>query len=248
MGEFGKTGTFKLSAHGAPLIKKSPSTLIKESDFYGASAKPSPNPGPINSGNIPLRGATTALSNAPFVNFPGGTQWYDACTMFIFDFGYTGQQFPDPPNGNWMKVSDQSHGGLWGSGTMGAFGLRGGYQADRDGSGVQLPAKKNRFVALYSWNTSGIAPSNYQAIRSWSASASNLKTGWTNGNTSNIQMYAVSTPGSVRVARVYSLQGHHNGGRESDGLAYTCNSLHGATVGLDVSGTSTAGWMEMKIT
>ena len=40
MGEFGHTGAFKLSADGASLIGKSPSTLIKESDFYGASAVP----------------------------------------------------------------------------------------------------------------------------------------------------------------------------------------------------------------
>jgi hypothetical protein len=38
MAEFEKTGQFKLSADGAPLIDKSPSTIIKESDFYGASA------------------------------------------------------------------------------------------------------------------------------------------------------------------------------------------------------------------
>jgi hypothetical protein len=39
MAEFEKTGKFDLSADGAPLIDKSPSTLINESDFYGASAK-----------------------------------------------------------------------------------------------------------------------------------------------------------------------------------------------------------------
>jgi len=37
MGEFGKTGEFDLSADGATLIGKSPSTLIAETDFYGAS-------------------------------------------------------------------------------------------------------------------------------------------------------------------------------------------------------------------
>ena len=40
MGEFKKTGVFGLSANGASLIKKSPNTLIKESDFYGASDVP----------------------------------------------------------------------------------------------------------------------------------------------------------------------------------------------------------------
>jgi hypothetical protein len=42
MGEFGHTGKFRLSADGAPLIDKAASTLIKESDFYGASDVPDP--------------------------------------------------------------------------------------------------------------------------------------------------------------------------------------------------------------
>ena len=40
MAEFSQTGQFDLSANGAPLINKTPSTLIAETDFYGASAVP----------------------------------------------------------------------------------------------------------------------------------------------------------------------------------------------------------------
>ena len=40
MAEFNKTGAFDLSAHGATLIGKSASTVIGETDFYGASNRP----------------------------------------------------------------------------------------------------------------------------------------------------------------------------------------------------------------
>lgn len=218
---------------------------LKLTDFYGKSAVPSPNPGPINSNNLPVRGATTALGSAPYVAFPSNTQWYDACTMFIFDFGTSG--FPDAPNSNWQRVSDQGHGGLWGSSSMAAFALKGGYRPDRDGAGVQIPSRVNRFVALYAWNTSGVPPSSFQGIRSWSAASTNLKTGWTNGNTSNIQMYAVTKPGSVSITNKYKINGPYESSN-SAGHAYTCNSEHGSTIGCDTSATHNAGWMEMKIT
>lgn len=218
---------------------------LKLTDFYGKSAVPSPNPGPIYSDDLPVRGATTALGGAPYVAFPSNTQWYDACTMFIFDFGVSG--FPDAPNSNWERVSDQAHGGLWGSQSLAAFALKGGYRADRDGAGVQIPARTNRFVALYSWNTGGIPPAGFEGKRSWSASSTNLKTGWTNGNVSNIQMYAVTGPGSPSIAGTTKLNGPYES-TDSAGLAYTCSNENGATIGCNTNNTCTAGWMEMKIT
>lgn len=47
MAEFGKTGAFDLSAHGAPLIGKTANTGINETDFYGATASDAIN-GPWN--------------------------------------------------------------------------------------------------------------------------------------------------------------------------------------------------------
>lgn len=77
MDEFGHTGQFSLSANGAGFIGKNPSTIIKESDFYGAANGP-PDLGSGNDG----RGCFFMTSSNDFYFSLDGKSWskYDAAS------------------------------------------------------------------------------------------------------------------------------------------------------------------------